>query len=181
MEGFLIKYGLIAVFFGAMFEGDLVVPTAGALSSFGYFEPVTATLVCIFGMFAGDCLWYFLGRTFGERISGTKFYKRAMPKAEKFADKMGIWQIAAARFIWGARIATMIFWGFKRLNFLVFAAIDLAACSIFTVILLSLGYFFSRGLKRLVGDVEQFQFFALGGIVVIMAVFILVRRWRHAS
>jgi membrane protein DedA with SNARE-associated domain len=180
MQGFLIKYGLIAVFLGAMFEGDIVVPTAGALASFGYHSPVVITLVCISGMFAGDCMWYWLGRIFGKRLSGTKLYKKAMPKAEKLADKMGVWQIAAARFIWGARVATMIFWGFKRLNFAVFAAIDLLAVTVFTTALVTLGYYFSRGLRRLVGDVEQFQYIALGAIAVIMVVFILARRWRHA-
>lgn len=175
MQGFFIKYGIFAVFLGAMFEGDLVIPTAGAMASFGYFDPLVVGIVCITGMFAGDCVWYWAGRKFGERLSGTKFYKRAMPKAEKFAEKMGVWQIAAARLIWGTRIATMVFWGFKRLNFWVFAGIDLAACTVFASALVALGYFFSRGLKRLVGDVEQFQFIALGAIVVIIAASIAAR------
>ena len=179
MQGFLIRYGLAAMFIGAMFEGDLVVPTAGALSSFGYHSPVAVTLVCISGMFAGDCLWYWLGRLFGKRLSGTRLYKKAMPKAEKLAMRMGVWQIAAARFVWGARIATMIFWGFKRLNFAVFAAIDLLAVTVFTTALVALGYYFSRGLRRLIGDVEQFQFIALGAIVLIMAVFVVIRRLRQ--
>jgi len=102
-----------------------------------------------------------------------------MPKAEKLAMRMGVWQIAAARFVWGARIATMIFWGFKRLNFAVFAAIDLLAVTVFTTALVALGYYFSRGLRRLIGDVEQFQFIALGAIVLIMAVFVVIRRLRQ--
>jgi hypothetical protein len=48
--------------------------------------------------------------------------------------------------------------------------------------LTALGYFFSRGLKRLVGDVEQFQFIALGAIVVIIAASIVVRHfWKSKA
>ena len=176
MQAFFIKYGLIAVFVGAMFEGDLVIPTAGAMASFGYYSVFTVGIVCIVGMFAGDCFWYWLGRLFGERLSGTRLYKRAMPKAEKFASKMGVWQIAAARFIWGIRMATMVFWGFKRLNFWVFAGIDLLACAVFGTILTALGYYFSRGLKHIVGEVEQFQFIAFGAVLVIAILLIVGRR-----
>lgn len=181
MEGFLIKYGLIAVFVGAMFEGDLVIPTAGALASFGWFAPVTVTLVCIAGMFLADCLWYWLGRLFGERLSGTRVYKRMVPKAEKFAGRIGVWQIAVARFVWGIRIVTMMFWGFKRLNFLVFAGIDLLACTVFASALVALGFFFSRALKQVVGDVESFQLIVLGGLVAMGVVLILIRRRQSAS
>lgn len=176
MEGFLIKYGLWAIFFGSVFEGDIVVPTAGAMAAFGYFHPVTAGLVCIAGIFAGDCFWYWAGRLFGDRLEGTKFYKRAKPKAEKFADKFGLKQIVLARFVWGVRIASMALWGFKKLNFATFAAIDLAASALFGAALTALGYFFSYSLRRLVTDFKWIEF-ALGlAFIAAVIVFFVVRR-----
>lgn len=178
MEGFLIRYGLIAVFFGSMIESDVTAPTAGALAAFGYLDPFTAGLVCILGIFAGDCGWYWLGRLFGDRLEGTRFYKKAKPKAEKFADKFGIKQIVLARFIWGVRIASMAFWGFKRLNFLTFAAVDLLGCILFGAALTAIGYFFSHGLRRLVTDFQWIEL-ALGlAFIGAVVVFFFLRRKR---
>lgn len=181
MEGFLIKYGLIAVFLGSMIESDVTAPTAGALAAFGYLDPFAAGLVCILGIFAGDCTWYWLGRLFGDRLEGTRFYKKAKPKAEKFAEKFGIKQIILARFIWGARIASMALWGFKRLNFATFAAVDLLGCILFGGALTAIGYFFSHGLRRLISD---FQWIEVGlGVLFIGVVVVIffVRRKRKSK
>jgi membrane protein DedA with SNARE-associated domain len=181
MEGFLIKYGLWAIFLASMFEGDIVVPTAGAMAAFGYFHPVTAGLVCIAGIFAGDCFWYWAGRLFGERLEGTKFYKRAKPKAEKFAEKFGLKQIVLARFVWGVRIASMALWGFKRLNFATFAAIDLAASALFGAALTALGYFFSYSLRRLVTDFKWIEFVLGLAFIAAVVIFFVVRRRKKSK
>jgi membrane-associated protein len=176
MESFLINYGLVAVFFASMFEGDITVPTAGALAAFGYLNPYAAGAVCIAGIFAGDCFWYWAGRLFGDRLEGTKFYKRAKPRAERFADKFGLKQIVLARFVWGVRIASMALWGFKRLNFATFAAIDLAASALFGAVLTALGYFFSYSLRCLVTDFKWIEF-ALGlAFIAAVVIFFVIRR-----
>ena len=181
MEGFLIKYGLAAIFFGSMFEGDIIEPTAGAMAAFGYFHPVTAGAVCIAGIFAGDCFWYWAGRLFGDRLEGTRFYQRNKPRAERFAGKFGLKQIVLARFIWGLRIASMALWGFKRLNFATFAAIDLAASALFGAALTALGYFFSYSLRRLVTDFKWIEF-ALGlGFIAAVVIFFVIRRWKKSK
>lgn len=179
MEQFLIRYGLIAVFFGSMIESDITVPTAGALSAFGYFSPITAAAVCIFGVFTGDCMWYWLGRLFGPRLEHTNLYRKAMPKAEKFADKFGLKQIILARFIWGVRIATMVFWGLKRLNFLKFAAIDLAGCILFGSALIALGYFFSYSLRRLLEDFRYIELGLAAAFILAFIIFLIYRRHRR--
>lgn len=179
MEQFLIRYGLIAVFFGSMLESDITVPTAGALSAFGYWPPLVTATVCILGVFAGDCMWYWLGRLFGPRLEGTGFYKKAMPKAEKFAEKFGLKQIIFARFIWGVRIATMVFWGVKRLNFFKFAAVDLAGCIIFGAALTTLGYVFSHSLRSLLDDFRYIELGLAAAFILAFIIFLIYRRHRR--
>lgn len=109
MENFLIKYGLFAVFFGSTIEGDVMPVMSGVVAHLGYFGFAGAVAANVGGMFLGDCVRYWLGRAFGSRIEKSEFYRRYLPKAERFIDKFGAWQILAARVIYGTRTVTMLF------------------------------------------------------------------------
>jgi len=178
MEHFLITYGLWAVFFGSMFEGDIIVPTAGAFAAFGYLDPLATGLVAILGIFAGDCFWYWIGRIFGERLEGTRFYKKAKPRAERFADRFGAKQIILARFIWGVRMASMMLWGFKKLNFAKFAAVDLLGCALFGGTLTVLGYVFSRSIRSLITNFQWLEVLLGAAFIAVVIAFFLIRRRR---
>ena len=117
MENFHIKYGLYAVFFGSMVEEDVMPVMSGAVAHLGYFGFAVALTASIGGMFAGDCVWYWLGRKFGSRFEKSAFYRKHLPKTEKFIGKIGVWQILTARIIYGTRNATMQFWGIRKLAF----------------------------------------------------------------
>ncbi len=110
MEQFLIRYGLWAVLFGSTVEADAMPVMAGVVAHLGYFNVAAAGAAAIGGMFLGDCVWYWLGRRFGQRIEKTAFYRKHSPKAEKYIGKFSVWQILAARLVFGTRNATMTFW-----------------------------------------------------------------------
>lgn len=156
------------MFFGSMIEADAMPVTSGAVAHLGYFGLAGVMAASVGGMFAGDCVFYWLGRGFGDRIEKTGFYQKHLPKAERFIGKFGVWQILAARVIYGTRNATMVFWGIKKLNFAKFAVIDFLGCLVWGTLLSSLGYFLSLSVKSIVGDIKQFELGLLA--VVILAV-----------
>lgn len=175
MEQFLIQYGLWAVFFGSMVEADAMPVMSGAVAHLGYFGFAGALAASVAGMFAGDCLWYWLGRGFGHRIEKIGFYQKHLPKAERFIGKFGVWQILAARVIYGTRNATMVFWGIKKLNFAKFAAIDFLGCLVWGTLLASLGYFLSLSVKSIVGDIKQFEIGLLVVVVLTVSLIFLIK------
>lgn len=179
MEQFLIRYGLYAVFFGSMVEGDAMPVMSGVVAHLGYFRLWEAVAASIGGMFLGDCVWYWLGRGFGPRIEKTKFYRKHLPKAEKIIGKIGVWQVLAARVVYGTRNATMLFWGIKKLNFVRFAAIDFVGCFIWGAFLTSIGYFLSFGAYAIIGDVKQAEIGLLIILVFAVALTILIRFLRN--
>lgn len=174
MENFLIKYGLWAVFFGSMVEADAIPILSGATSHFGYFGFPLALLASIIGMFAGDCIWYWIGRMFGDRIKETKFFKKRFPHVEKFIDRIGLSQVILCRIIYGTRNATMLFWGIKKYSFLRFALVDLLGCIVWGVSLVSLGYFLSSSVQLIIGDVKEIEIFLL--IIGIVAIILIILR-----
>jgi membrane protein DedA with SNARE-associated domain len=174
MESFLIKYGLLAVFFGSAVEADAMPVLSGAFSHFGYFGYPFALVACVGGMFTGDCIWYWTGRIFGNQIRETKLFKKRFPQVEKYIDRIGILQVLFSRVFYGTRNATMLIWGVKKYSFLRFAWVDLLGCAIWGTLLVSLGYFLSLSVKSVVGDIKDVEIFFLI-IAVCLILFIILR------
>ena len=61
-ETLLADYGLLAILVLTFFEGETVVIVAGFLAHEGYFNPYTLGITAFLGTFAGDQLWFYLGR-----------------------------------------------------------------------------------------------------------------------
>ena len=166
MENFLIRYGLFAVFAGCTVEADVIPILSGVLAHRGYFGFLGTVTACSGGMLLGDCFCYWLGRRFGNRIEKTAFYRRHLLKVERVIDRIGVWQILAARFIYGTRNATMLWWGMKTLNFATFVAIDSLGCLAWAGLLVSLGYFFSFSTNAIIGDVKRVE---IGLFIIVVA------------
>src|SRR5215475_9139498 len=79
MYELLQRYGLWAVFFGTMIEGDLTLLLAGVLARAGLFTFEEALLVGTAGGFVGDSLSYLIGARFRQRARTLKVFLKARP------------------------------------------------------------------------------------------------------
>lgn len=111
LQQLLIQYGLIAVLIGSAFEGDFTLILAGVVAHLGIFPFPLAVAAGALGSLAGDSAWYGLGRFRGPRLRGSRLYVRMGPTIERLAAQLGPWQLLAARFVYGTKGASMIFWG----------------------------------------------------------------------
>src|SRR5579862_5226667 len=109
MEAVLVRYGLVAVFFGAMLEGDVSVILAGVLAHLGFFDLGAAIVVGACGGIVADIVCYVIGRTHAATIRNTAVYQRVGTFVEHLVGRIGPWQVSLARFIYGTRIASMLF------------------------------------------------------------------------
>lgn len=175
MESFITHYGLVAVFFGAIVEGDLVLILAGVSAHLGLLNLWASLSVAAAGCFTGDFGYYLLGRWRSDAIRNSRVYLKVGPMVERVANRVGFWQIFAARFMFGTRVASMLFWGAHRLPILTFMAINFAGCAVWAVILGLLGYGASRSAAVLLGSVKRAQFWLLGAVVVSIGVYMLIR------
>jgi len=164
MELFLIKYGLAAVFLAAMLEADVIPVLAGVAAHRGYFNPAVAVVAASAGAFAGDCIWFYLGRT----LSNNKLLLRLRAKAEFLYKRLGHWQIPASHVIYGTRVATMTFFGSRGTRFSKFVLLDGAACLSLTTLLLGLGFALSASVSVLLVYVKRVEIVLL--VVVVLCV-----------
>jgi membrane protein DedA with SNARE-associated domain len=171
----IIRYGLAAVFLGAGLEGDLSMVLGGVVAHQGYFHPQVAIAVAAAGAFCADCIWYAVGRFNTGRLKNAAFYRRVGPRVEAITRKIGVWQIVAARFVYGTKNATMLFWGLHDLPFHRFVMVDAVGCVVGASFFVGLGYLVGDGAEALLGRVKRFEFLLLGGLAVGIAVLAIIR------
>ena len=129
LQRLIEDHGAVAIFLGAALEGDLSLVLAGVVAHLGFFDLPLAILCGIGGSFTSDCLWYALGRWRGPHFRAGAIYRRFGPQVEKLARRLGPWQLLTARFVYGTKNATMVFWGLHGLDLRRFLPIEWSTCS----------------------------------------------------
>jgi membrane protein DedA with SNARE-associated domain len=181
LQHLILRYGLAAVFLGSGLEGDLSMVLGGVVAHRGYFSLPVAIAAAAVGAFAADCVWYAVGRLNTSRFQNAAFYRKVGPRVEAIVRRIGVWQIVAARFVYGTKNATMLFWGLHGLRFYRFVLVDAVGCILGSTFFVGLGYLVGDGAEVLLGRVKRFEFLLLGGLlagVVVLAVIRLVEQRR---
>jgi membrane protein DedA with SNARE-associated domain len=175
MEDLIVRFGLAAVYIGAAVEGDAILVLGGVTAHLGLMNLPLAMGVGAAGCLTGDLVWYLVGRLQSEAIRNMRAYRVVGPAVERIAARVGPWQIATSRLLYGTRVATMLYWGVHRLAFTRFALIDLVGCAAWAVLLGILGYAASTGAMLILGEVRRVEFWLLGAAVGCVIVYLVIR------
>src|ERR1044071_349841 len=175
MYELLQRYGLWAVFFGTMIEGDLTLLFSGVLARAGLFSFEEALLVGTAGGFIGDSLSYMIGARFRERARTLHFFVRAKPRVEKLMRRFGVLSVFIVKYVYGLRTTSAIFWGLAHFGFIKFAGLTLASCAVWVGMLCGLGFTFATGVEKLIGDLHRIQIALLVIIVVVVIAYTISR------
>ena len=175
MYELLREYGLWAVFFGTMIEGDLTLLLAGVLARAGLFTFGEALLVGTAGGFVGDSLSYLIGARFRNRARTLNIFLKARPRIEKLMTRFGVSSVFIVKYVYGLRTASAIFWGLAQFGFLKFAALTVVSCAVWVGILAGLGFTFATGVEKLIGDLHRIQIILLIALIIIATVYIIGR------
>lgn len=99
-------YGYLAVFAGALFEGETVLLLAGFAAHQGYLSFPWIVLIAFCGGTLGDQLWLFMGRRYGTAL--LKRFPQLTPATQQVNRLMLRFQVGmiiGVRFMYGLRIA----------------------------------------------------------------------------
>ncbi len=183
IQELIIRHGLLAVLLGSAFEGDFTLILAGVVAHLGFFPFPLAVAVGALGSFIGDSIWYGLGRFRGPRFRAGPLYRRVGPRVQRLADRFGPWQLLLARFVYGTKAASMVFWGLHDLKFRRFGPIDALGCVLGSAVFTGLGYLVSGSATLLLGRVRRVQLWLLGavlvGAVLVLVIHLTAKRELH--
>ncbi|MBA2340023.1 MAG: DedA family protein [Pyrinomonadaceae bacterium] len=174
------QYGLYAVFFLAMIEGDITLLLAGALahgSAFGSWGFAKVLGAGTLGGFIGDQIAYLLGRVFGTSVREYRLYRHVRTRVERLTENFGSLSIFLSKYIYGLRTASCVFYGIGRMSYKRFLLLSLASCFLWVFILSGAGYFFSGAVMNLLGDFHQWGIYLLIIFIVGIAGFYVAERY----
>ena len=180
MREFLSLYGLWAAFILALIENDVAFIAIGVVAKLGDDNPITPDLnlfavipAAIVGAIIHDSVWFALGHLHSDTIKSSRVYRSIGPMVERLARRFGPWEIFLARFIYGTRNPSSVFWGIQRLPWVQFAGIELLALTIWGGLLTAIGFHSTGWALRLLGKVEAKNHTQLLLIAILVA-FIVV-------
>ena len=172
-------YGLYAVFFLAMIEGDITLLMAGVLAHNDFFGSYSFARVLLWGTlggFASDNAAYAVGRAFGKTVRDFRFYRNAQARMERLTKHFGTLSIFVSKYIYGLRWSSCTFYGVAGMRYLRFVPLSLASCFLWVSILSGVGYFFSSAVMGLIGDFRHVGKVLLVIVVAGVLGFYLIKR-----
>jgi membrane protein DedA with SNARE-associated domain len=163
MREFLNHYGLWAAFLLALIENDVAFIAIGVVVKLGDGDPLTpddlniytAIPAAILGAIIHDSFWFAIGHLHSEWFKSSRVYQRVGPVVERLAHRFGPWEIFVARFIYGTRNPSSIFWGIHKLRYTKFASIELLSLVVWGSVLVGVGYHSTHWALKLIGKVEH--------------------------
>jgi len=175
MEALIVRYGLFAVFVGAVLEGDVTLLLAGVVAHLGYLGFGAALSVGCMGALVADTACYGLAWNRRDTIVNSRAYLRVAAVVDRLVGRVGSWEIVITRLVYGTRLASMLYWGMRGLPFRRFIALDVLGCALWASVLASLGYAGSSSAAALVGDVKRAERWLLVALLLAAAAVVVVR------
>lgn len=158
METLAIHYGYLAIFLGTMVEGETFILLGGFLAHRGYLGLVPVVILATLGAYAGDMVYFSLGRNYGRRLwEKSARAARLIPWLESFMHRYHVLWVFTVRYLWGMRWLAAMLAGSSNLRFSRYCVVDLGACLLWAVVIGLLGYGAGEALERVLGDVTRYE------------------------
>lgn len=158
------------IFFGVIFEGEIVVVFAGIFSFIGSINLFVAFAAIILGgatkSFLGYTIGYYLNKHHSHKPVISKIERRISYFLPRFKDKP-FWSIFVSRFfLLGIGWFTLVFSGYKNIAIKLYIKAEAASLALWSIGFLALGHFFGYTALSISRDVRKV-------LVLILIFFIL--------
>jgi membrane protein DedA with SNARE-associated domain len=175
---FIETYGYLAVFIGAVLEGETVLILAGYSVSRGYLEFLPVLLLAAAGGIVGDLTYFMLGRRYGPRIIRRfPVLRRVRSRAILVLRRWGRFSAFVTRFAYGLRIALPMTMGAAKMRLLLFLVFNTLGAFSFALLYLTLGYLFGEAMQEILGRVRPYERWIVLGVVLTGVSIWVTREW----
>jgi membrane protein DedA with SNARE-associated domain len=168
IETYIIHYGYIIILLGTFFEGETVLVLAGFLAHRGYLAFTLVVLCAFAGTFAGDQLYFFIGRKKG--MAYLDIHQTWKVKSRRILKLMRQHQtlvILLFRFIYGFRTITPFLIGASGISPWRFIVLNTMGGLTWALVIASLGYVFGHAAELLLHDIKLYEFTIMGAIILV--------------
>ncbi|MGE5616379.1 MAG: DedA family protein [Bacillota bacterium] len=180
----LDSYGYLAVAIGSFLEGETILAAAGLAAYREYLDFRIVVIIAALSGFAGDELYFFLGRYKGGAILAR--YPQALERAHRFDALLARWHaplIVLIRFMYGFRIVGPVLLGMGRVPAWKFVLFNFIGAAIWAPLIAGIGYVFGEVVQSVLHDVKRIEVWLFLAILLAGLTLGLVhlRRMRRAG
>lgn len=169
-------FAYVFIFFGVLFEGEIVVILAGIFTYLGSLHTATSGVAILLGGVSKSVIGYSIGYYLQKHHSHRTFLKKIENRISYFLPRFTerpFWSIFISRFfILGMNWFALIFSGYKRVNIRTYIRAEISSLLVWMTFMFSLGYAFSYAALNVSRDIRKF----LGFLLLFFLVFFIVRR-----
>jgi membrane protein DedA with SNARE-associated domain len=160
--GWLKEYGYIILFLWSILEGEIGLIMAGIMSHTGDMQYFMAVFVAGLGGFAGDQIYFYIGR-FNKGFIQRKLHnqRRKFAIAHLLLKKYGWPIIFMQRYMYGLRTVIPMSIGITKYSSKQFALINLISAWVWAAITITPAYFFGAEILNILAIAKQHWYFAL--------------------
>ena len=181
LQQFLHDFGYFALFLGTFFEGETILVLAGFLAFRGCMDINLVVVVAFFGSYAGDQLWYYMGRKHGRKLLARKprwqlMGDKALEHIRKHPD---IW-VLSFRFVYGLRTVMPVAIGLSGYPPLRYLLLNGIGAAVWAAALAAAAYHFGAVLEGMLGSIKKYELWVLGALLLLGLALWLRRRFKNA-
>ena len=171
MEEFIQNYGYLAIFIGTFFEGETILVVGGILAQQGLLELPYVALAAFVGSFAGDQLFFQIGRIKGKALLDKRpSWKARAEKINDLLERYRDWIVLSFRFFYGLRNPTPFVIGMSSISTIRFMTLNGIGAFVWAFTISTLGYMFGHAMETFMEDMKHYMIFVIIGIFTIAGV-----------
>lgn len=174
---FIQTYGYLAVFIGAIFEGESILLLGGLSAYELYLAFPLVILFAVLGAIVGDWGFFFLGRYKKEFIVRRlpKLY-HVTQKAHSFIERKPRLSSFATRFMYGFRHIVPVSIGMSHIKTSQFLIWNTFGAILWAFVVTGLGYIAGEALEAVLGNLRHYEFRIILFVVIGISVFSIIGR-----
>lgn len=170
-------YWVLAI--GCLLEGETLLILAGFAAHRGYLNGGAVLAIAAAAGFAGDQIYFWLGRRHGPAIlSRWPSLAAQSARVDRLVARYHVGVIVGIRFAYGLRVAGPVLLGASNLSAIRFVVFNALGAVLWAALVGGAGWVFGQAAERVLGDLRHVEIWLLGGLVAVGLSVWWVRRRR---
>jgi len=177
LESLVEHYGYLAIFIGTFLEGETIVVLAGFLAHRGYLTLEWVIACAFIGTYAGDQLFFYIGRWRGNGILAKRpHWQLRSQRVFGLLNRHQILVILGFRFLYGLRTVTPFLIGMSGVHPIRYLFLNGLGAIIWAIAIGVLGYLLGETIELFLEHVKRYEMLILA-VITLAAAGYWVYRW----
>ncbi len=179
--GLIDRFGLVIVFVGTFFEGEVFAIIGGFLAYRGSQSLQVVMSLAFTGSFLGDLAVFLFARYFSNHRWVQRWIRKPkFAKALRLVDRFHAYFVIVNRYVYGLRMPGLIALGLSSITVPRFLVLNFIGAGLWAAIFTSIGYVFGYSISSVFAQLEAVEhaaIYVLIGIAVILALYLAWRQF----